>query len=84
MEGTEPIALTKDNQTLFFSVNKLELNNLILSFSSDIDIRVKQQEVDVVLESFSDKVIHVTIDYKKIKTTQKLMPGVMVVIHLKK
>jgi len=75
LEGSESVSLTKEDEFLFFSVNKLILENLKLEFSKDADVFIKLEGNLLSIQSLDDKELQISI--KGIKEEKKLLlnPG---------
>ena len=75
IEGTLPKSLTKDNRSVFFSVKRLELNNLAILFSEEADVFIKLKNNMLSIQSLNTNRIELEIFGVKQKGKVFLAPG---------
>jgi hypothetical protein len=75
MEGVKPVSLSKENKSLFFSVSKLELNTMIISFSEVSDMFLKFDGNHFSVQSLNEKEMKISFKNNKTLKTLILRPG---------
>ncbi|AWG23648.1 heparinase [Flavobacterium faecale] len=74
-EGTATVSLSKEKASVFFSVKKLTLNLIQLTFSSDADVYVKEVEGKILITSLNQATVTVTYKNGKVSKKAILKPG---------
>ncbi|EOR94885.1 hypothetical protein ADIARSV_1919 [Arcticibacter svalbardensis MN12-7] len=75
IEGVEPISLTKDEKTAFFSVNKLELKDIKINFSAISDMFLTFKGQVLTIQSIGEIDTQILFNNKDIKKNSVLKPG---------
>ena len=74
-EGAQATSLTKGDQSVFFSIKKLELNKLKIIFSEKADVFLKLESNKLSIQSLNTKGIQLEINGVKENGKVTLVPG---------
>lgn len=83
VNGNMSTSLTKENRSVFFSVNSLALNKLKLSFSEEADVFVEIKNNRLKIQSLGTKPLQMEISGVKEKGKTTLEPGNQLIFNLK-
>ncbi len=75
MEGLEAVSLSKENESFFFSVSKLELNEIKIGFSETSDVFVKYAKNQLSIQSLSKNETQMLFTNQRNQKTILLKPG---------
>jgi len=75
VEGAQVNSLSKENLTLFFSVKKLQLNGIQISFSEEEDVFIKLDKNKLTIQSLSKNEFQMAFTNKKTTKKALLKPG---------
>ncbi|WP_308993340.1 heparinase II/III family protein [Mariniflexile litorale] len=82
-ESNQATSLTKGDCTVFFSVKKIELSKLKITFSEAADVFVKRDDNTLTIQSLNTKSLQLEVLGVKEKGKASLIPGNQLIFTLK-